>query len=167
MYCIINVSSNISFKIAFYSSKCLNTQCNKMKRFAQSTRMNVNIKHKPARNIRRRVCMAIAAYPPGLFQSQAFFFWLRPRISSSLSSRTHHREVREAYRQSVDELRAAQKSTTFQSPCKSTCKRADPLSKPHPQNLTSGKSTPGWYAAHAAWLYSRARVKYLGRNLFS
>ena len=39
-----------------------------------------------------------------------------------MSSRTHHREVREAYQRNVDELRGA-----------------DPLSKPHPQNLLAGK----------------------------
>ena len=44
---------------------------------------------------------SLAAYRPGLF-------WLRPPSSS----RTHHREAREAYQRSVDELRVAQKSTT-------------------------------------------------------
>ena len=48
--------------------------------------------------------------PTQTFSVPGFFLLATPTISS-LSSRTHHREVWEAFQRSVDELRAAQKST--------------------------------------------------------
>ena len=53
----------------------------------------------------------IAAHPPGLFQSQAFFF-VGYAHALAPSPRTSLWCVQDAYQRSVDELRAAQKRST-------------------------------------------------------
>ena len=52
----------------------------------------------------------LGAYQLGLFSPGTFSFLLRPRVRSQ-SSRTQISNARDAYQRSVDELRAAHKST--------------------------------------------------------
>ena len=95
----------------------------------------------------------LAAYPPGLFQSQAFFSGSAHAFAPSRLERTAGKSERliNGASTSYERLRKVPPLLEdFLSRWKESLRGgswANPLSKPHPQNLLAGKVPLGGYAA--------------------